>query len=246
MVAFGVRYHPAMRLSFILAVVTLPLATAEPPKLKLGDDPRPVKYAAELTLVPGATTFAGNIGIDIYLAKPASLIWLNATGLIVEQATITHTGQTAIVTVELGDSDFIALRAPSEIPAGPATIHIRYQGKINLKDSAGVFQGKDGAETYLYTQFESTEARRAFPCFDQPNFKTPWQLTVHVRSTDRAFSNSPQISETPEANAMKRVVFGQTKPLPSYLIAAAVGPFEVVDSGVAGRNKVRAHHRSQG
>ena len=235
---FGVRYHSSMRLFFILAVVMLPLAAAEPPKLKLGDDPRPVKYAAELTLVPGATTFAGNIGIDIYLAKPASLIWLNATGLIVEQATITHAGQTAIVTVELGDSDFIALRAPSEIPAGPATIHIRYQGKINLKDSAGVFQGKDGAETYLYTQFESTEARRAFPCFDQPNFKTPWQLTVHVRSTDRAFSNSPQISETPEANAMKRVVFGQTKPLPSYLIAAAVGPFEVVDSGVAGRNKV--------
>src|SRR5215469_8065826 len=105
-----------MKFVCILAVVTLPLAAAEPPKLKLGDDPRPVKYAAELTLIPGATTFAGNIGIDISLAKPASFIWLNAAGLTVEQATISHAGQTATVTVEPGDSDFIALRAPFEIP----------------------------------------------------------------------------------------------------------------------------------
>src|SRR5215469_8009720 len=233
-----IRYHSSMKFFCILAAVTLKLAAAEPPKLKLSEDVRPVKYEAELTLVPGATTFAGNIGIDISLAKPASLIWLNAADLAVEHATISHAGQTITVAVEAGNSEFIALRAPAEIPDGPATIHIRYQGKINLKDSAGVFQGKDGAETYLYTQFEATDARRAFPCFDQPNFKTPWQLTLHVRSTDRAFSNSPQVSETSEANGMKRVIFGQTKPLPSYLVAAAVGPFEVLDAGVAGRNRV--------
>jgi cytosol alanyl aminopeptidase len=235
---FSPAYHSPMKFLYLLAVASLPLAAAEPPKLKLGDDVRPVKYAAELTLFPGAATIAGDIGIDISLAKPASLIWLNASKLTIEQATISRPGQTTTAAVEQGDSDFIALRVPSEIPAGAATIHIRYQGAINFKDPIGVFQGKDGEETYLYTQFETTGARRAFPCFDQPDFKTPWQLTLHVRSTDRAFSNSPQMSETPEANGMKRVVFGETKPLPSYLVAAAVGPFEVVDSGVAGRNKI--------
>ncbi len=227
-----------MKFVLLLAAAVLPLSAAEPPKLKLGDDVRPVKYAAELTLVPGASTFSGNIGIDIFLVKPASLIWLNATGLNIGEAAISHAGQTITAAVEPGDSDFIALRTPTEIPAGAATIHVRFQGAITSKDNIGVFQGKDGAETYLYTQFETTGARRAFPCFDQPNFKTPWQLTLHVRSTDRAFSNSPQISETAEANGMKRVVFSETKPLPSYLVAAAVGPFEVVNSGVAGRNRI--------
>src|SRR5215469_8360603 len=108
-----------MKFVCILAVVTLPLAAAEPPKLKLGDDVRPVKYAAELTLVPGATTFAGNISIDISLAKPASLIWLNAAGLTVEQTTISRAGQTATATVEPGDSDFIALHAPPKCPPDP-------------------------------------------------------------------------------------------------------------------------------
>ena len=227
-----------MRSLVCVALLAVAGTAAEPPKLKLGDDILPVRYAADLTLVPGATTFAGRIDIEIQLAKPASLIWLNAVDLEIGEASITHRGQTTAATIEPADNEFVGLRVPAEIPAGPAAIHLRYQGKISPRDSAGVFQGKDGGETYLYTQFESQDARRAFPCFDQPNFKTPWQLTLHVRSTDRAFSNTPQLSETPEPHDMKRVVFAETKPLPSYLVAAAVGPFEVIDCGVAGRNRV--------
>jgi alanyl aminopeptidase len=226
-----------MRYLLVLAL-SCPLIGADPPKLKLGDDVRPVKYAADLTLVPGAATFAGSIDIDVSLARPASLIWLNASALTIEQASVTRQGHTSPAAVEPGNDSFIALRPPAEIPAGPAVLHIRYQGKISPTDSTGIFQGKDGGETYLYTQFESQDARTAFPCFDQPDFKTPWQLTLHVRASDRAFSNSPQLSETPEPNAMKRVVFAPTKPLPSYLVAAAVGPFEVVDAGRAGRNHI--------
>lgn len=221
-----------------LAVFCWVLPAAEPPKLQLGNDIRPVRYAADLTLVPGAATFDGSIEIEIVLARPASLVWLNATELAFEQATVTAAGNRQTAVVESGNEDFIGLRVPAEIPAGNATLHLRYRGKISPKNSAGVFQGKDGEETYLYTQFESIDARRAFPCFDQPDFKTPWQLTLHVRRSDRAFSNTPQVSEANEPNGMKRVVFAQTKPLPSYLVAAAVGPFEVVDTGHAGRNRV--------
>ena len=227
-----------MRSFVTVGILASVLGAAEPPKLKLGDDIRPVKYAAELTLVPGASTFAGRIDIDVLLAKPSSLIWLNASDLSIQEASATAGGKSAPATVEPGNEDFVGLHPAAEIPAGPATIHIRYQGKISPKNSAGVFQGKDGGETYLYTQFEPTDARHAFPCFDQPDLKAAWQLTLHVRASDRAFSNSPQLSETPEADGMKKVVFAQTKPLSSYLVAAAVGPFEIVDAGHAGRNKV--------
>ena len=227
-----------MRHLIAFAVFCSVSLAAEVPKLQLGNEIRPVKYAAELTLVPGSAAFDGSIEIGIALAKPASLVWLNATELSIDEATVTSSGNRQTAAIEPGNDDFIALRVPSAIPAGIATLHLRYRGKISPKNSAGIFQGKDGAETYLYTQFESIDARRAFPCFDQPDFKTPWQLTLHVRHSDRAFSNSPQVSEADEPNGMKRVVFAETKPLPSYLVAAAVGPFEVVDAGHAGRNRV--------
>jgi len=129
---------------------------------------------------------------------------------------------------------------PAEAPVGAARLHIEYDGKISPRNSAGIFQSRDGNENYLFTQFESIDARRAFPCFDQPNFKTPWQLTLHVPRQDTAISNTSQVSETMEAGGMKKVAFAATKPLPSYLVAFGVGPFDIVDGGRAGRP---AHHR---
>ncbi len=211
---------------------------AEPPALKLGYDIRPVRYAADLTLLTDAASFNGRVDIDATLDRPASLIWLNATAIQIQRATVTANGKSQTAAVEPGNDNFVALRVPAEVPAGAATIHIEYQGKVSDKNSAGVFRGTEGSEKYLFTQFESTDARRAFPCFDQPDFKTPWQLTLHVRKDELAISNTPQVSETDEANGMKRVVFERTKPLPSYLVAFAVGHFDVVDGGTTGRNHI--------
>ena len=221
-------------LAFALLAFSLRLPAVDAPKLRLGDDVRPTRYAAEVTAVPGSATFSGAIDIDIALAKPASLIWLNGTDLTIEQATV----DSRPATVEPGGDDFIALRLPAALPAGPAKIHIVYQGKITNTSSAGLFQGEDAGTEYLFTQFEALDARRTFPCFDQPNFKTPWQLTLHVRRSDKAFANTPQVSETDEPNSMKRVVFAESKPLPSYLVAFAIGPFDVVDAGKTARGHV--------
>lgn len=210
------------------------LLAADAPKLRLGADIRPTRYAADLTAVPGTATFSGVIDIDIALAKPASLVWLNATDLSIEQVTV----NSQPAAVESAGGDFIALRLPAALPAGPAKIHIVYQGKISANSIAGIFPGEDAGTPYLFTQFEALDARRTFPCFDQPDFKTPWQLTLHIRQADKAFSNTPQLSETGEPNGMKRVVFAETKPLPTYLVAFAIGPFDVVDAGNAGRNHV--------
>jgi alanyl aminopeptidase len=207
---------------------------AEAPKLRLPDDIRPIRYAADLTLVPGEKTFSGTIDIDIELAKPSPLIWLNATELTIQQATV---GSQAAV-VEPGNDDFVGLRPNKILAPGPAHIHIAYQGKISEKSSAGIFQGLDGKEPYLFTQFESIDARRAFPCFDQPDLKAPWQITLHVRKEHSAISNTSPVSETDEANGMKKVVFAPTRPLSSYLIAVAVGPFDFVDAGKAGTHHI--------
>src|SRR5580698_5934177 len=110
-----------MRPFLTLALFCFALSAAEPPKLRLGDEIRPVKYAAELTLVPGSATFDGSIDIDVTLAKPASLVWLNATELAIWKTTVTHNGKTQAAAVEPGNDDFIGLRIPAAIPAGATT-----------------------------------------------------------------------------------------------------------------------------
>ncbi len=209
-----------------------------PPKLRLGDEIRPVKYAVDLTLAPGMAGFSGAIDIDVTLAKPASMIWLNAREIAITEARATAGGKTQAATVEPGGEQFVGLRVPAALPAGAARLHIQCKGKISDKSSAGIFSGRDGDNTCLVTQFESIDARRAYPCFDQPEFKTPWQVTLHVKKDQLAFSNTPQVSESGEPNGMKKVVFAPTKPLPSYLVAFAVGPFEIVPAGTAGKNHV--------
>ncbi|MCL5746412.1 MAG: ERAP1-like C-terminal domain-containing protein, partial [Acidobacteria bacterium] len=72
------------------------------------------------------------------------------------------------------------------------------------------------------------------PCFDQPQFKTPWQVTLRIPGGDSAFSNTPVLSESAAAGGLKTVKFEETKPLPSYLVALAVGPLEAVNAGTAG------------
>src|ERR1035438_6351949 len=94
------------------------LLAADAPKLRLGADIRPTRYAADLTAVPGTATFSGVLDIDIALAKPASLVWLNATDLSIEQATV----NSQPAAVESAGGDFIALRLPAALPAGPAKI----------------------------------------------------------------------------------------------------------------------------
>jgi aminopeptidase N len=98
---------------------------------------------------------------------------------------------------------------------------------VNLKDTAGVFAQKEGGDWYLYTQFEATDARRAFPCFDEPTAKVPWRLTLLVPRDLVAVSNTPIVSEAPEGSDLRKVVLGD-KP-PSYLVAF-VGPFDIVDA----------------
>ena len=178
-----------LALAFLASSVCL--LAADAPKLRLGADIRPTRYTAELTAVPAAAAFSGVLDIDVVLATPASLVWLNANDLTIQQATV----NSQLAAVESAGVDFIALRLPAALPAGPAKIHIVYQGKISANSIAGIFPGEDAGTPYLFTQFEALDARRTFPCFDQPDFKTPWQLTLHIPQADKAFSNTPQLRQ---------------------------------------------------
>jgi len=215
-------------------------AAAEPPKFRLADTAAPVRYAVDLTIVPGESAFRGAVDIEFTVTESTPVLWLNAADLTVASATLRTAGETRAAKVTPGGASFVGFAFDPPLAPGAGTLHVAYSGKIQNSSSAGVFQLRDGQNPpwYVYTQFEPTDARRAFPCFDEPRFKTPWQLTLHVRREHLAASNSTIVSETPEAGGMKRVEFAPTRPLPSYLVAFAVGPFEAVDLGKGGRKGI--------
>jgi alanyl aminopeptidase len=233
----NIRVKPAgLALFFATAFCSLSVAQ-QPPQLRLPDTVSPTSYRVRLTLDPAKNTFNGQIAIKVDVKQPVNLIWLNGTDISIHQASLRSGGGTLPAKSIPGGSDFVGLQFDSQVPSGPAELDIQYTGKIREHDSSGVFHMSEDGNQYLFTQFESTDARGAFPCFDEPSYKVPWQLTLDVPAQDDAVSNTPVLSD--EANGGRKVyVFKETKPLPSYLIAFAVGQFDFVPAGYAGKNRV--------
>jgi alanyl aminopeptidase len=228
---------------FFLAALGVARAWADdsppPPKLRLpADGATPVRYRLDLTPISDQDTFAGTVEIDLRFAKSTPLLWLNAQKLTVKEATLTVGGEKIDAKAIATPEDYVGFSFAHPVGPGEATLRVSYQGEISRKDGRGVFQRKDGGQWYVYTQFEETDARRAFPCFDEPGYKVPWQLTLHVKKGQQAISNTPTISETGTGDGMVTVKFAETKPLPSYLVAFSVGDFEFVDAAKAGKNHI--------
>ena len=213
-------------------------ASAQPaaPEFRLPDTARPERYEAQLSIDPRQPDFAGAIRIELTFTREAPVLWLNATGLAIESAEVEQDGRRVAVKVLPGGEDFVGLVPEAAgFSAGAAVATLRYRGKFEAVATRGLFRQQAEGEWYVLSQFEALSARRAFPCFDEPGFKTPWKLTIDAPAGQVVASNTPLESSAPAADsAWRRHVFAATRPLPSYLVALAVGPFDVVDGGKAG------------
>jgi len=219
-------------------VVAKDLAAPEPPPgMRLPAGLRPLAQRVELTIVPSSDGFQGTTELNVELATPTDVVWLNAKKLTVERASA-RLGDAEIRAQVSLSPERVALRFPRALPPGRMTLRLAFSGTISGTEDAGIFHQQEGGDWYAMTQFEETDARRAFPCFDEPSVKIPWELTLVVPRQLLAVSNTPLASEEPAGAEMKRVRFAPTKPLPSYLVAFGVGPYDTVDARPAGMNKV--------
>jgi alanyl aminopeptidase len=225
----------------LLAVVWLAQASSgaapQPPALRLGSTVVPVEYALELRLDPNRDDFSGVVKVVVDVRESVRVFWVNAApNLTVAAADLESNGQHFKARMLPGGKDFAGFEFDAALPVGHANVRIEYTGKLELKSSNGLFRGKFGEDNYIFTQFEPIAARMAFPCFDEPAFKVPWQLTLEVPAKLEAFSNTPIQNDATMAG-VRRVTFAKSKPMPSYLVALGVGPFDIVDAGTAGRKK---------
>ncbi len=204
------------------------------PIFELPDGVTPKKHIIELTVDPSLGTFTGRSQIEIELTKPTTTLWVNAKDLTPQQSSVTWQGRNIPTTATPTGGEFISLELPSQIGPGPATISISYTANLPETSVAGPYRNKVAGDWYAFTTFTPIDARRAFPCFDEPRFKTPWQFSIHIKRSDKAFSNAAQLSETDEPNGMKLVKFMQTQPLAAEVVAFCVGPFDVYEGAPAG------------
>lgn len=220
-------------------VQAMPIPTPPPkaPALRLDNRAAPTAYQATLDLVPGDKTFNGQVTIDVDVHKATDHLWLNAQDITPEKMTAEINGETfPVQKIPSKSKDFLGLWLGRNVE-GKVRLHLSYSGKISHKNYHGIFSQKQDKLHYIYTQFESTSARQAFPCFDEPSFKVPWQISIRTKGANKAFSNTPQLKKEADGEWTK-YSFARTKAVPSYLIAFAVGEFDVVDVGKIGRNKI--------
>jgi aminopeptidase N len=202
---------------------------------RLPDTVVPESY--DLTFTPDLTkaTFTGSETIRVKLRKATSTVTLNAAELEFQEASISAGGTTqpAKYTSD-AEKEQVTLAVAKEIPAGPAEIRIQFNGILNDK-LRGFYLSKSERRNYAVTQFENTDARRAFPSFDEPAFKAVFNITLVIDKGDIAISNGKVISDTPGPGEGKHTVkFSPSPKMSSYLVAMLVGDFACREGGADG------------
>ena len=232
---------PTLLAGIALFASTVCAAAAEPPPtFRLDDRATPRGYEAHLAVDPRESRFSGEIRIELAFNRATPVLWLNATHLTIESARFEQGARSVAVRVIEGGEDFVGFEAQDQpFAAGPAIATVRYQGTIDPVSPRGIFRQTEGGDSYVFSQFEPLDARRAFPCFDEPGFKTPWRLTIDAPAGLEVVSNTPELSaaDVPGRAGWRRHAFAATPSVPSYLVALAAGPFEIVDGGTAGARK---------
>ncbi|MCP3104633.1 M1 family metallopeptidase [Myxococcus sp. K15C18031901] len=207
-----------------------------PPDLRLPDSVRPTQYTLDLKLLSTEPTYTGTVTIDVEVREPVRQVWLHGQDLEIGSARVETEARALEAKAVTASDGRLGLLLPEELAPGKARIVIPFTGKVDRERSRGIYSQEENGLNYLYTFFEPVDARRAFPCFDEPGFKVPWRLRFTVKAGDVALANHPVESKEALPDGLERVTFANSKPMPSYLVAFVVGPFDVVEAGTAGRN----------
>ncbi|MBW4332073.1 M1 family metallopeptidase [Stakelama sp. CBK3Z-3] len=202
------------------------------PTGKLPDTATPQAYRLDLTVLPSEDRFSGHAEIDVTLNDAARMVYMHGRDLNVTKASATAGGKTFPVTFkQLTPLGLASLDFGRELPAGKVTLKFDYTAPFE-DGPAGLYHIQVGDKWYSWTQFESIDARAAFPSFDEPGFKTPFTVTLTTRPGFEAVSNAPETG-TVKTGDLVTHKFAATKPLPTYLMAFVVGPFETVATQAA-------------
>jgi aminopeptidase N len=191
---------------------------------------KPKAYRLSLEPDLDALTFTGEVTIDLDVKTPTREIVLHAAHLEIAEARL---GEASLELRPEPARERIVLGARQPLPAGPASITLRFSGKLS-EEMRGFYRSTytrpDGSKGVMATtQFEATSARRCFPCFDEPALKAVFEVTMRVPKGRAAISNMPQVGEEALPDGARRLRFAPSPIMSTYLLAFAVGEFDSIE-----------------
>jgi aminopeptidase N len=217
-----------MRRPAILLVVLFALPAALPAwAQRLPQDVIPSNYRLRFVPDLAAEKFSGDETISVEVKKATKKVVLNSAEIDFGKVTITSGGitQTASVTTD-PVAEMATFTVETPLAAGPATIAVRFRGTLNDK-LRGFYISKTSRRKYAVTQFEPTDARRAFPSFDEPAMKATYDITLVVDKGDTAITNAKLAKDVPGPAAGKHTLtFERTAKMSTYLVALLVGDWQ--------------------
>jgi aminopeptidase N len=196
----------------------------------------PSRYAIELAPDLQKLAIAGSETIDIEVREPVSRVVLNAVDIAIEVASIDDGGQRAEVSFDSA-AEAATLSFASALSPGPHKLHLIFTAKVNAF-GRGLFYvdypTDGGVKRMISSQLEPADARRIFPCWDEPAFKASFELTVTVPQDFLAVSNMPAAKQESAAAGQKRVAFAPTPKMSSYLFVLSAGELERITADAGG------------
>jgi alanyl aminopeptidase len=205
-------------------------STEAPPLEKLPRWAVPESYTLSFKVDPAKADFSGATTIKLKLKQASDHVWLHGQALKVSKVTVTDAaGKRHVATyVDAAPNegvvrvDFGRRLKPQEL-----TLAFEYSAPLNLQ-LQGLYKVSHEGKPYAMTQGEPISARYAFPGFDEPDFKTPFNISLTIPNAEKGVANTKEISDKPAGDGWKTLTFSQTKPLPTYLVAFGVGPWDIV------------------
>jgi alanyl aminopeptidase len=194
---------------------------------RLGGDVTPTAQQIHLSLDPDSLEYGGVVRIDLDVRQPTEVIRLHGEELTVSAARL-ESSPPVTLAVEPEADDVLRLVAPRVLGADEdPSLVIEFTARFGTR-AVGLYRVESRGDPYLFTQFEPDDARLAFPCFDEPSFKIPFDVTLTVPERHVAVSNTAVERETTQGG-LRTTKYRTTRPLPTYLLAVAVGPMEFVE-----------------
>jgi puromycin-sensitive aminopeptidase len=210
--------------------------------LRLATSPRPERYLLELAIDPRKDRFRGEVAIELSLEKPVRAFSLHCVDLDIERLALEdRRGPVPIQETRANrEHETVELTLGRPLEPSSAVLRIRYKGPIR-RDLRGLYLARSGRRRYAVTQLEATDARRVFPCFDEPAMKARFRIRVTSPARYAVLSNAPPIRST-RRRASTTVEFAETPRLSTYLVALVVGELEGSAVRRCGRTPIRVWH----
>lgn len=194
--------------------------------LRLDSNAIPRAQFLELDLRPDSSRYSGRTRIPLEIRAAADSLRLHAEGVVIDSAWLEQNGKRHVLVPLVRPAGLAMLKSESAFVAGPAVLHLAFRNPYNTQGTS-LYKVVAGGNPYLFTQFEAWDARKAFPCFDEPAFKIPWTISLRIPESYLALANSP-LTARDTAGGFQTLAFAESKPMPSYLVAFAVGRFDTL------------------